>query len=72
MRICAGILLLLLPAPVLAQPTVADLPVSNGFGAAAYSIQSHKLTTFTEHLYASWSPGVDTGTRWGIWKAPGY
>jgi len=60
MRISAGILLLLLPASVPAQPTVTDLPVSNGFGAAAYSLESHKLTTFTRHLYASWNPGVET------------
>ena len=60
MRICAAIILLLLPAPALAQPTVTDLPFSNGFGAAAYSIESHKLTTFTRHLYASWNPGVET------------
>ena len=60
MRISAGIILLLLPAAVLAQPTVTDLPVSNGFGAAAYSLETHKLTTFTGHLYASWNPGVDT------------
>jgi len=60
MRIYAAMLVLLLPASVPAQPTVTDLPFSNGFGAASYSIQSRKLTTFTEHLYASWNPGVDT------------
>jgi len=60
MRFVAGILLFLLGMPVHAQPTVTDLPVSNGFGAAAYSLESHKLTTFTEHLYASWNPGVET------------
>jgi hypothetical protein len=53
-------LLFLLGMPVMAQPTVTDLPVSNGFGSAAYSIESHKLTTFTRHLYASWNPGVET------------
>ena len=60
MRLSVGILLLLMGTPVLAQPTVTDLPVSNGFGAAAYSLESHKLTTFTRHLYASWNPGVET------------
>jgi hypothetical protein len=60
MRISAVLLLLLLPAPLGAEPTVSDLPVSNGFGAAAYSIGTHKLTTFTRHLYASFDPGIDT------------
>jgi hypothetical protein len=60
MRTFAGILLLLLATLALAQPTVTDLPVSNGFGAAAYSIETHKLTTFTRHLYTSWNPGVET------------
>ena len=60
MRVTVGLLLLLIGTPVHAEPTVSDLPISNGFGAASYSIGSHKLTTFTRHLYASWSPGAQT------------
>jgi hypothetical protein len=60
MRVAAALTLLLLTPPVRSEPTVSDLPVTNGFAAAAYSIGTHKLTTFTRHLYASFDPGIQT------------
>jgi GH15 family glucan-1,4-alpha-glucosidase len=50
----------LAPAPYQARASQSNLPLSNGFAAASYSLATHKVDAFRDHIYAKRSPSETT------------